>query len=201
MSNERWDEIWVDVDLATMVEGGGAYGVVRDGAIGVSDGRLTFVGPRTGLPGPPESLARQTRSGGHRWVTPGLIDCHTHTWTDPSQLGRDAAAYIARQGGCEEVSAGPADHELASRCTDKTLVFGYRSLQLGAEVPNDAIADYVARNADRMIGVAAVDPTEDGAAEKAAARRRSPPKTRRRTAARISAPWPDACSTAASATK
>ncbi len=78
MANERWDEIWVDVDLATMVEGGAAYGVVRDGAIGISDGRLTFVGARSGLPGSPQSLAREVHNGGGRWVTPGLIDCHTH---------------------------------------------------------------------------------------------------------------------------
>ncbi len=78
MANERWDEIWVDVDLATMVEGGAAYGVVRDGAIGISDGRLTFVGERSGLPGSPQSLAREVHNGGGRWVTPGLIDCHTH---------------------------------------------------------------------------------------------------------------------------
>jgi len=97
-----------------------------------------------------------------------IVDCHTHMWTDPRQLGRDAAAHIARQGGNESVPAGPADHELAGRCTDKTLVLGYRSKHLGADVPNDLVAEYVARHEDRMIGVAGVDPTDDGAVEKAA---------------------------------
>lgn len=73
-----WDTLWVDVNLATMVDGGEAYGAVGDGAVGISDGRLAFVGPRDGLPAVPEKLAREIRSGQGRWVTPGLIDCHTH---------------------------------------------------------------------------------------------------------------------------
>ena len=75
---EIWDTLWVDVNLATMVDGGEPYGAVVDGAVGISDGRLTFVGPRDGLPGMPEKLAGDIRSGQGRWVTPGLIDCHTH---------------------------------------------------------------------------------------------------------------------------
>lgn len=73
-----WDTLWIDVNLATMVDGGGAYGAVRNGAAGISGGRLVYVGPREDLPGEPETLAREIRSGRGRWMTPGLIDCHTH---------------------------------------------------------------------------------------------------------------------------
>jgi predicted TIM-barrel fold metal-dependent hydrolase len=59
--------------------------------------------------------------------------------------------------------ASSADLLLAADCVDKTLVLGFRSVQLAAEVPNDLIADHVARHAETMIGIAAVDPCEAGA--------------------------------------
>ncbi len=73
-----WDTLWVDVNLATMVDVGAPYGAVQDGAVGVEAGRLAYVGPRTGLPGSPKNLATEVRNGQGRWMTPGLIDCHTH---------------------------------------------------------------------------------------------------------------------------
>ncbi len=78
MTGEMWDTLWVDVNLATMVDGGVPYGAVQDGAIGISAGRLVYVGPRNGLSGPPKKLATEVRNGQGRWITPGLIDCHTH---------------------------------------------------------------------------------------------------------------------------
>ncbi len=78
MTSDMWDTLWVDVNLATMVDGGAPYGAVRDGAVGISAGRLVFVGPRDSLPGSPQSLAQDVRSGQGRWVSPGLVDCHTH---------------------------------------------------------------------------------------------------------------------------
>lgn len=97
-----------------------------------------------------------------------IVDCHTHLWTDPRQLGEGAGEYLRRQHGSEDFAAGPGEHEVAARHVDKTLVLGYHSNHLGASVPNDLIAEYVAARSDRMIGIAAVDPTADGAAETAA---------------------------------
>jgi len=42
-----------------------------------------------------------------------------------------------------------------------TLVFGLRSKHLGADVPNEFIAEHVARHRDRMVGIAAIDPAEE----------------------------------------
>ena len=78
MTGEMWDTLWVDVNLATMVDGGAPYGAVQDGAIGISGGRLVYIGPRTGLPGSPKNLATEVQNGQGRWIAPGLIDCHTH---------------------------------------------------------------------------------------------------------------------------
>ncbi len=72
-----WDAIWLGGRLATMC-GGEAYGAIEDGAIAVADGRIAWVGPRGELPGVLESLAREVHDLAGRWLTPGLIDCHTH---------------------------------------------------------------------------------------------------------------------------
>ncbi len=96
-----------------------------------------------------------------------IVDCHTHIWSDPAQLGRGGAEFIRRQSGQAQVAAGPADHALAAECVDRSLVMALRSVDLDAEVPNEYVGEYVAAHTDRMIGVAAVDPAEDGATERA----------------------------------
>jgi imidazolonepropionase len=70
-----WDVLWVNADLATMAEGREPYGIVEDGALAVKDGQLAYAGPRAGLPA---GAAREERDAGGAWITPGLIDCHTH---------------------------------------------------------------------------------------------------------------------------
>ena len=96
-----------------------------------------------------------------------IVDCHTHIWAKADQLGRDARAYLWRQSGQEDVLADPLDHQVAARCVGKTLVLGFCSAHLGASIPNEFIAEYVSRQGGRMIGIAAVDPTEDSAAGEA----------------------------------
>ena len=98
-----------------------------------------------------------------------IVDCHTHIWSSPKQLGTNAGEYLRRQSGRADLIADPAEHTAASGCVDKCLVIGYRSAHLGASVPNEFIAEYVAGNDGKMIGIAAVDPTEAGAIETAAA--------------------------------
>jgi imidazolonepropionase len=51
-------------------------GIVEDGAIGTIDGRIAFVGPAAALPA--GASARETIRLDGQWITPGLIDCHTH---------------------------------------------------------------------------------------------------------------------------
>ena len=98
-----------------------------------------------------------------------IVDCHTHIWSSADQLGRGGEEFIRRQTGRDRVAAGPADHALAAECVDKCLVLAVRSVDLEAEVPNEFVADYVSRHRDKMIGIAAVDPAEDGAVERAEA--------------------------------
>ncbi len=100
-----WDSVWIDVDLATM-EPNGPYGTIRDAALGVADGRIAWVGRRADLPDAPARLAARVMEGGGRWMTPGLIDCHTHILfggerSREFELRLEGASYeeIARAGG------------------------------------------------------------------------------------------------------
>jgi imidazolonepropionase len=101
-----WDTLWIDAHLATMARNGSPYGAIRDGAIAAKDGRITWVGARADLPGPAESLARSVISAAGAWITPGLIDCHTHLVFSGDRAGEfemrlGGASYedIARAGG------------------------------------------------------------------------------------------------------
>jgi imidazolonepropionase len=106
MNTGRWDALWVGARLATMRAGAAAYGAIEDGAIAVRGDRIAWVGPRAELPGPPEALARTVRGADGRWITPGLIDCHTHIvfggerWREfEKRLQGATYEEIARAGG------------------------------------------------------------------------------------------------------
>ncbi len=70
-----WDLLLTDARIATMRRGAADYGAITDGAIGISDGRIAWVGKRSALP---QHTAAESRSLAGRWITPALIDCHTH---------------------------------------------------------------------------------------------------------------------------
>lgn len=101
-----WDRIWINANLATMTPGGPPYGTVPKAAIASSDGRISWIGGMQNLPGRPDSLADEVVDIGDRWITPGLIDCHTHLVFGGSRAGEferrlEGASYeeIARAGG------------------------------------------------------------------------------------------------------
>ena len=54
----------------------GGYGALERAAIGVRDGTIAWLGADDGVPS--DVAAREEIDAGGRWVTPGLIDCHTH---------------------------------------------------------------------------------------------------------------------------
>lgn len=102
-SDHHWDALWLNVHLATMNAPDG-YGEIRDGAVAVRQGRIAWVGKRADLP----RAARPPREhdGGGAWLTPGLIDCHTHIvyagnrsneWE--ARLNGVPYEQIAREGG------------------------------------------------------------------------------------------------------
>lgn len=101
--NHQWDDLWVNVNLATMADRTG-YGEILDGAIATFEGRIAWVGRRADIPD--GFTATRHHDGDGCWVTPGLIDCHTHLVYAGNRSGEFEARLngvpyeeIARQGG------------------------------------------------------------------------------------------------------
>ncbi|QIR15979.1 imidazolonepropionase [Shewanella aestuarii] len=73
-----WDHVWIDVNIATMDSKVAApYGAITNAAIAVKNGQIAWLGPRSELPDF-DVLATPVYRGYQKWLTPGLIDAHTH---------------------------------------------------------------------------------------------------------------------------
>jgi uncharacterized protein len=108
-----------------------------------------------------------------------IVDCHTHVWQTPDQLGQldlgDLAKVAARRparagsGGrmpWRTLPAADADHHWSNTAmVDKSIVLAFKSRYLRAEVPNRYVADYVNKFPQKLIGFAGIDPTERTALE------------------------------------
>jgi imidazolonepropionase len=119
-----WDRLLVDCNIATFEESpGNPLGLIENGAIGIADGKIVRVGKRTELAG---FRAKRVDALGGAWVTPGLIDCHTHlvfggTRADEHAMRRAGASYeeIAKAGGgiasTVKRTAAASDEELVEQ--------------------------------------------------------------------------------------
>lgn len=90
--------------LATMASADTPYGLIEDGAVAVSDGRIVWAGPREKLSA--DNFPWKHVDLGGRLVTPGLIDCHTHIVFGGNramefEMRLNGASYeeVARAGG------------------------------------------------------------------------------------------------------
>ena len=101
---------------------------------------------------------------GESEVTQMIVDCYTHTWESADQLGRCipargwSAANPPLPGGA--AGAGLSRHLSAADPVDVTLVLGFKSRWLDAEVSNDHVAAYVRQHPGKLIGLAGIDPSE-----------------------------------------
>lgn len=102
----RWDGLLLDCRLATLREGAGPWGAIERAALGWQDGRIVFADARAALPGHADALANHVESMDGAWITPGLVDCHTHLVFAGERAGEFdqrllGASYadIARAGG------------------------------------------------------------------------------------------------------
>jgi imidazolonepropionase len=97
----RCDTIWKDVRLATLA--GPGLGSIENGVVAASDGCIVYAGPEADAPA---MDAAQIILCQGRWITPGLIDCHTHIVHEGDravewEMRLAGASYedIARAGG------------------------------------------------------------------------------------------------------
>lgn len=100
-SAKRCDRLWHHARLATMAAPG--LGIVDDGIVACSNGRILYAGPAGDAPA---FDAKERIDCEGRWITPGLIDCHTHlvyagNRAREFELRLEGARYedIARAGG------------------------------------------------------------------------------------------------------
>ncbi len=96
---EHVDRIWRNARIATMTDARSAYGVVEAGLIAAKDRRIVWVGAEKEAPA---MTAPETDDVDGRWITPGLIDCHTHL----VYAGNRAAEFEQRLNGAtyEEIA-------------------------------------------------------------------------------------------------
>ena len=149
----RFDTLWSNARLATMAPERSGLGTIEDGCVAALDGRIVFVGAATDLP---STDAVDRIDCGGRWITPGLVDCHTHlifgghranefamrlqgaTYEEISRAGGGIAASMKATRAASEaelVASGlkRLDHLIAEGVTTIEIKSGY-GLDLETEI-------------------------------------------------------------------
>lgn len=163
--------VWTNARLATMVaDTGTPYGAIENGVVVAQEGRIVFAGPRSNAPdfGNAELIDCEGR-----WITPGLIDCHTHLVyggdrAHEFELRLKGASYeeIARAGGgivssvkatraaSEDELFASADKRLSALIAEGVTTVEIKSgygLDIDSEVKVLAVARRLGR--ERPVGV------------------------------------------------
>ncbi|MCH7821088.1 MAG: imidazolonepropionase [Proteobacteria bacterium] len=157
----NWELLLTDARIATMCAGKAQYGAIEDGAIAISNGSVAWIGSRSELP---QESAAETRSLALRWITPALIDCHTHlifggNRAEEFEQRLQGTSYeeIARTGGgiMSTVSATRAAdfgalYDTAMRRLNRFAAGGVATVEIksgyGLDVKNELKILAVARN-------------------------------------------------------
>ncbi len=99
----RCDTLWHNANLMTLDDASGGLALVHDGVIAACDGRIVHAGPAHAAP---VFEVNQRIDCEGRWISPGLIDCHTHLVYAGNRAGEfeqrlQGVSYadIARAGG------------------------------------------------------------------------------------------------------
>ena len=156
---QDWDLVIHNVHLATMAHG---YGELLDAAIAVKDGRIAWFGPGDELPASGAVL----HDGQGCWLTPGLIDCHTHivhagNRSDEFEARLNGASYedISRAGGgimsTVRATRAASDDELLRQSVPRVLALlaeGVTTLEIKSGYGLDADSEAKMLRVARRIG-------------------------------------------------
>ena len=77
MTSDNWEILFIDFNLATMTNSSSNYGEILGGAIAIGSGKILWIGKKGNLPNYNPDKVKVVHGNG-QWITPGLIDCHTH---------------------------------------------------------------------------------------------------------------------------
>ncbi len=157
----RCDHLWCDARLATMAEDG--MGVVERGLIAATSGVIVYAGAEADAPA--FDPAETTRCDG-RWITPGLIDCHTHLIhagdrAREFEMRLDGASYeeIARAGGgivsTMRATRGASEDELVASALprlDALIAEGVTTVEIKSGYGLDTASEIRMLRAARRLG-------------------------------------------------
>lgn len=157
-----WDALWTNVHLATFADG--SYGEIDDGAIAVRNGRIAWLGRRNSLPSNYRTLTEHDGEG--CWLTPGLIDCHTHivyagNRSEEFEARLNGASYaeIARRGGgimstvrATRVATEEALYEASLKRVRQSMAAGVTTLEIKSGYGLDLASERKMLRVARRVG-------------------------------------------------
>lgn len=133
----EWDLLLTDVNIATMRADGESYGAMPDAALAISDGKIAWLGPASDCP---DVTPAEKRPLNGRWLTPALIDCHTHLVF----AGNRAIEFEARLNGAtyEQIAAAGGGIMSTVRATRDTseATLSDSSLQRALSLRREGVA-------------------------------------------------------------
>lgn len=135
-----YDTLWINARLATMTPGGAPYGALDDAALAARDGEIAWLGPRAELAAAPDRLAARVIDAGGRWITPGLIDPHTHLVFGGDRVG-DFERRVAGESYAAAASGGWGGSGIAhtvamTRAADEATLFADAARRLRTMIAN-----------------------------------------------------------------
>ncbi|NRD71774.1 imidazolonepropionase [Shewanella sp. VB17] len=114
-----WDQVWIDVNIASMDPSLSVpYGEILNAAMAIKEGKIAWIGPRSELP-EFDVMSTPLYRGKGGWITPGLIDAHTHLifagnranefeqrlqGASYEEIARNGGGIIATVNACREAS-------------------------------------------------------------------------------------------------
>lgn len=118
-------QLWSDAQLITMTENGHPYGLIENGAVVEENGNISWLGKMDQVP---EKNYRHVHDCGGRFLSPGLIDCHTHILyagerVREFEIRLNGISYseIAESGGGILATVNATRHAGADELIDSTL--------------------------------------------------------------------------------